>query len=171
MRIAQTEVTGIHPFVDGTRLPCVHRSAHDMLCPLFRGNRGERDVEAEGMHVKHEPVMVCAMCSAVPRETAAHTRDVGVETLHALIQTVLGATAHHGIGMSQLLVVTLQELANNHHNRRLNAHPSGGKGLKELGRREGVPTSDGAQNRGHCVIGNSHGVVAPPPANAVAHQP
>ena len=159
MRIAQTEVTGVHPFVDGIRLPCVHKFAHGMLCPLLRGNWGERYVEAEKMHVKHETVMVRAMCSALPRETAAHTRHAGVETLHGLIQTVLGATAHHDIGMSQLLMVTLQELANNHHNRRLNARPSGGKGLKELGRREGVPTRDCVQNRGRCLISNPHGVV------------
>ena len=37
----------IHGSVDGIRLPCVHGSAHDRLCPLLRGNCGERDVEAE----------------------------------------------------------------------------------------------------------------------------
>ena len=41
---------------------------------------------------------------------------------------MLGATAHHDIATSQLLMVTLQVLANNHHNHRLNAHRSGGKG-------------------------------------------
>ena len=82
------------------------------------------------MHVKRQIVMVRAMCLGVPRETAAHTRHVGVETLHGLIQTMLGATAHHYIGMLQLLMVTLQALANNHHNRLLNTHPSGGKELK-----------------------------------------
>ena len=110
------------------------------------------------MHVKHELVMLRAMCSAVPRETAAHTKHAGVETLHGLIQTVLGAMAHHDIGMSQLLMITLQKLTNNHHNSRLNAHPSGGNGLKELGRREGVPTTDRAQNRGRYLISSSHGV-------------
>ena len=37
----------IHGSVDGIRLPCVHGSAHDRLCPLPRGNCGEGDVEAE----------------------------------------------------------------------------------------------------------------------------
>ena len=83
MRIAQTEVTSIHLVVDGIRLPCVHSSAHDM--PLAPGDLEARYVEAEKMHVKQEPVMVRAMCSAVPRETTAHTRHVGVETLQGLI--------------------------------------------------------------------------------------
>ena len=68
---------------------------------------------------------------------------------------MLGAAAHHDIGMPQLLMVTLQELANKHHNRRLNAHPSGGKGVKKLSPREGVPTGDCARNRGCCLITTS----------------
>ena len=52
MPIAHTEVTGIHPLTDHTRLPCLHCSAHNMVCPLIRRNRGDRDAEAEKMHVK-----------------------------------------------------------------------------------------------------------------------
>ena len=116
-------------------------------------------MKAEEVHVKHEPVVISAMCSVVLRETAAYTGHVGVKMLHGFIQTVLGAAADHDIGMSQLLMITLQKLTNNYHNCRLNTHPPRGKGLKELGRRESVPTSDRAQDGGCCLISDSHGVV------------
>ena len=116
-------------------------------------------MKAEEVHVKHKPVVIYTMCWAVPREAAAHIGHVGVKTLHGLIQAVLGAAADHDIGMPQLLMITFQILTNNYHSRRLNTHPPGGKGLKELGRRESVPTSDNVQDGGCCLIGDSHGVV------------
>ena len=64
-------------------------------------------MKAEYMHAKLEPVVIRAMCPEVPRKTAAHTRHVEVKTLHNLVQTMLGATADHDIGMSRPFVITL----------------------------------------------------------------
>ena len=96
------------------------------------GQTGGKKCESQEVHVKQR-VVICAMQSAVPRETAAHTGHAGVKTLHSFIQAVLSAAADHDMGMSQLLVITLQTVADNHHSRRIDTHPPGGKGLKELG--------------------------------------
>ena len=85
MGIAANQLHAHHPNQSNQRpsirLPCVHSPAHDMSCPLIRGNRGEDNVETKKMHVKHKLIMVRATCSAVPQETTSHTRHFRVEML------------------------------------------------------------------------------------------
>ena len=38
------------------------------------------------MHIEHEPIMVCAMHSAMAREAPPYTRHIAVKTLHRFIQ-------------------------------------------------------------------------------------
>ena len=133
MRITQAEVTRVHPLVDGSGLPGMHRPTHDMVRPLFWADRGQADAKVEQMHVEYKSVVVCVVDSAMPGEAAAYARHIKVEVLHGFVEAMLCAVSHHDIGVAQLLLIGLQELADYGHHSRLDPHPSGGKGLEKLG--------------------------------------
>ena len=140
MCITQTEETSIHPIMDGNSLLGMYSPAHDVVRPLFRADLGKVDVKAEQVHVEHEPVVVHAVCGAMSREAMAYTAHAGVKALHGLVQTMMCVAPHHGVSMTQLLLVGLQELIDHHRYRRVDSYPPGGKRLKKMGKQESVPT-------------------------------
>ena len=68
MRITQTKVARVHPFMDGGGLPRMYRPTHDMVHRLFRADRGKADANVEQMHVGHVSVVICVVDPAMPGE-------------------------------------------------------------------------------------------------------
>ena len=56
-----------------------------------------------------------------------------MKTLHGFIQAMLCAASHHGIGVAQLLLISLQELTDYGYHNWLDPHPSQGQGLEKMG--------------------------------------
>ena len=136
----------IHPNIDGNSLLGMHSPAHDVVRAPFRADWGKVDVTAEQVHVEHEPVVVHVVCPAMSREATAYTWHAGVKALHGLVQTMMCFAPHHGVSVTQLLLVGLQKLTDYHHYRRFDSYPPGGKRLEKLGRQESVPTGNCAYN-------------------------
>ena len=117
-----------------------------MVHPLFRADWGKVDVKAGQVHVEHEPVVVRVVCPSMSREATAYTGHAGVKALHGLVQTMLCVAPHHGVSVTQLLLVGLQKLTDHHHYRRFDSYPPGGKRLTKLGTWKSVPTGNYAKN-------------------------
>ena len=120
----------------------MHSPAQDVVRTPFPTDWGEVDVTAEQVHVELELVVVHVLCPSLSREATAYKGHAGVQALHGIVQTMMCFAPHHGVSVTQLLLIGLQKLTHHHHYRRSDSHPPEGKRLKKLGRQEGMPTGN-----------------------------